>query len=216
MFDSILFKDIEFYDKNKTGELLSRISNDISTVYSVCTDNISIFMQSSLQLLGSLALLWFLSWKLTLFIIVLTPLVTLIIFRLIKKMKDIQKQYSNNVAFSTALATEVFSNIRVVRSFSNEMVESRNYGGLLGKVFSTGRRKHMLSGIMVLIITFFINVLLMVVLYFGGRLVIDGQLSIGDLTSFVLYSISLTISFSSVSGTVNRFISAIGISEQLF
>jgi ABC-type multidrug transport system fused ATPase/permease subunit len=119
LFDRLLDKDIAYYDQNKTGELLSRLGNDIATVYSVCSDNTSILLRNGIQFLGSLVLLWVLSWKLTLFILVLTPIISFAILQLMKTMKKIQKAYSNNMAFTTSLATEVFSNIRVVRSFAN-------------------------------------------------------------------------------------------------
>ena len=69
---------------------------------------------------------------------------------------------------------------------------------------------------MLLITTIFANTLILVILYFGGSLVISGDLSIGDLTSFVLYTITLTIGFASVSGIINQLISAIGICEHIF
>lgn len=77
-------------------------------------------IRNFLQFLGSLVLLWLISWKLTLFILVLTPIISFVVLLIIKQMKKLQKQYSNKMAFTTSLATEVFSNIRVVRSFSNE------------------------------------------------------------------------------------------------
>ena len=64
---------------------------------------------------------------------------------------------------------------------------------------------------MLLIMTIFANTLILIILYFGGKLVIDGNMSIGDLTSFVLYTITLTVGFASVSGIVNQVISALGI-----
>jgi len=64
---------------------------------------------------------------------------------------------------------------------------------------------------MLLIMTIFANSLILVILYFGGELVMDGDLSIGDLTSFVLYTITLTVGFASVSGIANQVISAMGI-----
>jgi ABC-type multidrug transport system fused ATPase/permease subunit len=95
-------------------------------------------------------------------------------------------------------------------------MESRNYDGLLEKVYQTGRKKHILYGIMLLIITVFANTLILIILYFGGQMCIDGDLTIGNLTSFVLYTISLTVGFASVSGIVNQLISAMGICEHLF
>ena len=122
LFDKIIEKDIAYYDKTKTGELLSRLGNDITTVYSVCSDNLSMIIRNFLQFLGSLIFLWLISWKLTLFILVLTPIITFVVLIIIKYIKKLQKEYSNNIAFASSLATEVFGNIRVVRSFSNEKV----------------------------------------------------------------------------------------------
>lgn len=77
-------------------------------------------IRNFLQFVGSLLLLWVISWKLTLFILVLTPVISFAVLIVIKQMKKLQKMYSNNMAFTSSLATEVFGNIRVVRSFSNE------------------------------------------------------------------------------------------------
>jgi ABC-type multidrug transport system fused ATPase/permease subunit len=91
LFDRILEKDIAYYDRTKTGELLSRLGNDIGTVQSVCSDNLSMLVRNLLQFLGSLAFLWVISWKLTLFIIVLTPVISLVILLVIKFIKKYQK-----------------------------------------------------------------------------------------------------------------------------
>jgi ABC-type multidrug transport system fused ATPase/permease subunit len=173
-------------------------------------------LRNLLQFLGSLVFLWVISWKLTLFIIVLTPIISFVLLLIIKVIKKHQKEYSNNLAFATSLATEVFGNIRVVRSFASETSESRNYAGLLAKVFEVGRKKNVYYGVMLLIMTIFANGLILSILYFGGELVIEGQLSIGDLTSFVLYTITLTIGFASISGIMNQTVSAIGICEHIF
>lgn len=69
---------------------------------------------------------------------------------------------------------------------------------------------------MLLTMTLFGNFLILSILYFGGRLTIAGDLSIGDLTSFVLYTVTLTVGFSSVSGIINQIVSALGVCETLF
>jgi ABC-type bacteriocin/lantibiotic exporter with double-glycine peptidase domain len=90
-------------------------------------------------------------------------------------------------------------------------MERKNYNTLLSKVFLVGKKKNILYGIMLFVMTIFANLLILSILYFGGQLVIDDELSIGDLTSFVLYTITLTIGFASLSGIMNQTISAIGI-----
>ncbi len=69
---------------------------------------------------------------------------------------------------------------------------------------------------MLLAMTLFGNLLILSVLYFGGQLTIDGELSIGNLTSYVLYAVTLTVGFASISGIVNQIVSALGVSEKIF
>lgn len=90
MFDKLLAKDISYYDKNKTGELLSRLGNDISTIYSVCSDNLSVLFRSIIQFIGSLVLVWLISWKLTVVTLIIT-LSSLGIIFLFKYTKKYQK-----------------------------------------------------------------------------------------------------------------------------
>lgn len=69
---------------------------------------------------------------------------------------------------------------------------------------------------MLLVMTLFGNFLILSILYFGGDLTINGQLSIGDLASYVLYTVTLTVGFASVSGIINQIVSALGVCEHLF
>jgi len=99
----------------------------------------------------------------------------------------------------------------VVRSFSNEISEHQNYSHLLQKTYATGRKRALIYAIMLLTMTLFGNFLILSILYFGGKLTIAGDLSIGDLASFVLYTVTLTVGFSSVSGIINQIVSALGV-----
>ena len=83
---------------------MSRLGNDIATVYSVCSDNFSMLVRNFLQLIGSIVLLWFISWKLTLAIVLLIPVISFLVLFIIKKMKEIQKKYSDGVAQTSSLA----------------------------------------------------------------------------------------------------------------
>lgn len=82
---------------------------------------------------------------------------------------------------------------------------------MLQKTYTTGRKRALIYAIMLLMMTLFGNFLILSILYFGGQLTIDGELSIGDLASFVLYTVTLTVGFSSVSGIINQIVSALGV-----
>lgn len=119
LFSKLVEKDIAYYDKNKTGELISRLTSDVTVVESAASDNLSMLLRNLLQFFGSLFFLFLISWKLTVLIIILTPIISFSILFIIRILKKYQKEYQNNLAFANALANEVFGNIRVVKSFAN-------------------------------------------------------------------------------------------------
>lgn len=216
LFAALIKKDVSYYDKNKTGELISRLTSDVSIVESAASDNISILLRNLIQFLGSLVFLFVISWQLTSLIVVITPIITFVVFFVVRILKKLKKEYQNNLAFANSLANEVFGNIRVVKSFSNEGTECFNYEHLLEKTYTTGRKQAFFYGIMLLVMTLCLNLLILSILYFGGELSIKGELTIGNLASFVLYTVTLTAGFASVSGIINQIVSALGVCERLF
>lgn len=174
LFTKLVGKDISYYDQNKTGELISRLTSDITVVQSAASDNLSMLIRNLLQFLGSLVFLFIISWKLTTLIIILTPIISFAMLFIIKIMKKYSKEYQNNLAFANSLANEVFGNIRVVKSFSTQNIEYNNYSELLLKTYTTGKKKALLYAIMLLSMTLFGNGLILSILYFGGELTISG------------------------------------------
>lgn len=84
-------KDISYYDKNKTGELISRLTSDVSTVEGAASDNVSILLRNLIQFFGSLVFLYVISWQLTTFIIIVTPIISFAIIAIIKISKRLKK-----------------------------------------------------------------------------------------------------------------------------
>jgi ABC-type multidrug transport system fused ATPase/permease subunit len=84
-------KDISYYDKNKTGELISRLTSDVSTVEGAASDNISILLRNLIQFFGSLVFLYVISWQLTTFIIIVTPIISFAIIAIIRISKRLKK-----------------------------------------------------------------------------------------------------------------------------
>lgn len=142
-------------------------------VQSAASDNISIFLRSLIQFLGSLIFLWFISWKLTLFMLIATPIFSVFILLFIRSMKKYKKLYQDSLAKANSLASEVFGNVRVVKSFATEQKENDHYQGFMKTVLQTGRKEACLYGGMLFMMMIFANGLVLSVLYFGGSLVIN-------------------------------------------
>ena len=91
LFQNLMEKDINYYDVNKSGELVSRLTSDIGVVENAASDNISMFLRSIIQLVGSIAFLWVISWPLTLCIVIATPLISIFILLIVRVAKRLKK-----------------------------------------------------------------------------------------------------------------------------
>lgn len=93
LFSKLVSKDIEFFDHNRSGELISRLTSDISVIQSGASDTISILLRNLIQFIGSLGLLWFISWKLTLLLIAVIPPFVILVGVFIVQYKKYTKIY---------------------------------------------------------------------------------------------------------------------------
>ncbi|CAD8129534.1 unnamed protein product [Paramecium sonneborni] len=216
LFQSLILKDIEFFDSNRSGELISRLSSDISVINKGTNNSISTVLKNAIQVIGSLILLCFISWRLTLVLFCVIPPSVIIAIIFVKKYKQLRKEYQQSIAYSTQIASEVLSNMRIVRSFSTEERESNSYKKANQDVYYFGNKLAILGSQFMAIGIVLAYSVILAILYYGGSLVIDGQSTIGDLSSFVLYTLTMTISLLSLSGTMNEMISAAAVSEKIF
>ena len=216
LFQNLMEKDINYYDVHKSGELVSRLTSDIGVVENAASDNISMFLRSIIQLIGSVAFLWVISWPLTLCIVIATPIISILILLIVRIAKRLKKEYQDKLADANSLATELFGNIRIVKSFATETKEYEHYKDYINKTYLVGKKQALVYGGMLFAMMIFGNGLVLGVLYYGGHLVITGDLSIGGLTSYVLYTITLTVGITSASAVLNQIISALGVCEKIF
>ena len=172
---------------SRTGELMSRITGDASTLQNIVTTTFIDLLFNLLTFIGMFAFIIYINWKLTCLIIIVLPFVGMLLSYAGKKLRAAGHNVQEHLADITATAQEAFSAVRVVRSFANEDEELErfrvagqgNYDALLKAVS--------VQGVLAGVIEVFLIFALAVVFWFGGRSVIDGELTPGDLVSFTGY-----------------------------
>lgn len=215
LFSKLLHKDLEFYDSNRTGDLLSRIGSDITVINYSASENFSLIIKNFITFFVSFSVLFYLNTKLTLFILIVVPPIVFSVIFFRKYFRRLSKEYQNSIADSSGLASEIFSNIRVVKSFSTEKSEETKYADKIAYSYTVARKKALISGILSLVITFCAYLAVLFVLWIGGMEVLNGKMSSGELSSFILYTITLSASVISL-GKVNQLINATAVSEKIF
>lgn len=216
LYAHLQFLSIKFYTDRRVGELVSRISSDVTVVRTVLTGNISTLLQQSLTLLGSIGIMFWLNWRLTLFIVVLMPIIVGVGFVLGSAIRRMSTRFQDEIAGATVVAEEVFQNIREVKSFVREAYEIRRYNRAIEVAFRAAVKLLTVRSIFGPIIGFFAFAGLALILWFGGREVLDGRLSAGDLIAFLIYGLTVAGSFAGLINLYSQFQEALGATKRVF
>ncbi|XP_028023411.1 antigen peptide transporter 1 isoform X2 [Balaenoptera acutorostrata] len=216
VFRAVLRQETEFFQKNQTGAITSRVTEDTSTMSESLSSQLSLllwYLGRGLCLLG--LMLWG-SPSLTMVTLLALPLLFLLPKKLGKWHKVLAAQVQESLAESSQVAIEVLSAMPTVRSFANEEGEAQKFRQKLHEM-KTLNQKEALAYAVNLWTTNISGLLLKVgILYFGGQLVTSGSVSSGHLVTFVLYQIQFTTAVEVLLSTYPRVQKAVGSSEKIF
>jgi len=179
---------LSFFAKRRTGEILSRLMNDVSVIQTTVTETP---IDSAKQLVtfgGGVAFLLVMNWRLCLLILMLLPLLVLVARLFGKRLKALSTAIQDQTASTTTLVEEVLSGIRVVKSFVQTRREEARFASQVRTALETTLRRAAVLAVFVPTITLLTFAAAAAVLWYGGRQVIEGTVSPGDLFAFVLFA----------------------------
>jgi ABC-type multidrug transport system fused ATPase/permease subunit len=127
LFEKITTLDISFFDENNTGDLVSRLTSDTAAIQSCLSVNVSIGLRSLAQVLISIIILGLMSWKLTLVLLGIVPILLLVSVGYGRYTKKLSKDYQDALAAAAESASESMSNARIMRAYSSEEMETSRY-----------------------------------------------------------------------------------------
>lgn len=213
---SIIRQEIAFFDRTRTGDLVTRLSNDTTLIGMSLTQNISDGLRSSIAVLGGVGMMFYTSPQLCLVGLGVVPPVAVVSFFFARKLKIVAADVQTRLAHTSAIAEEQFSNMRTVRAFGKEDYEKSRYmeglSALLERINSETKLKALFfgcsgaSG----------NVIVLSVLYYGGVLMSQGQLTVGSLSSFLLYAAYVGISIGGLGSFFTEAAKAVGASKKVW
>ncbi len=216
LFASILDQDISFFDRSRVGDILSRLSSDTEQVQRALTINISVALRYLLQVLGGTILMCVISVKLTLVILLLIPLLVFGSIFWGRKLRRLSKQMQQEIGEATVVAEEAISAVRTVRMFAGDTYENTKFAKTIHTALKTGEARARLAAMFSSSMVFLMHSAIAIVVWYGGSLVLNGALTIGDLTGFLLYCVIVAVSFGFLASTWVEFLQAVGASERIF
>ncbi len=216
VFEHLNRLGLRFFSEQRTGDLTSRLTNDVGSVRDAVTNALVEMLTQTLSLVGSVALMLALNWRLTTIVFVVVPAVTLAARYFGIKIRRLARMVQEHLGETTAIAEESIQAIRVVKAFVREPHEIRRYNEAVEELFETSRRRVWISAIFGTSIGIMFMTALVGIFWFGGTEVLAGRLSAGDLVAFIFYAFNIARSVGGITRLYGTFNSAAGASERIF
>ncbi|KAG5027914.1 ABC transporter B family member 25 [Glycine soja] len=216
LFSHLVNQEIAFFDVTRTGELLSRLSEDTQIIKNAATTNLSEALRNFSTALIGLSFMFATSWKLTLLALAVVPVLSIAVRKFGRYLRELSHKTQAAAAVASSIAEESFGAIRTVRSFAQEDYETTRYSEKVNETLNLGLKQAKVVGLFSGGLNAASTLSVIIVVIYGANLTIKGYMSSGDLTSFILYSLSVGSSISGLSGLYTVVMKAAGASRRVF
>ena len=207
---------LDFYATRRVGDLVSRLSSDVTQMRTVLTNTVTSLLSQMLTLVGSVAILVSMNPRLALFILGLAPFIIVIAFVFGSRIQKGSTRIQDQLADSTVVAEEGLQGIRVVKSFGREKFETSRYNGAMEKTFSASLRMAVYNSLFSSLMMFLGFGSIAAIVWYGGSEVIAGRLTVAMITGFLIYGISIAGSLGGLGGLWGQFSAALGGVKRVF
>lgn len=216
VYSHLLTLSPEYYDKTRTGDILSCLTNDTTVLQTVVGSSVSIALRNTLLLVGGVIMLIITSPKLTGFIAFVVPAVVIPILWFGKKVRRLSRLTQDKVAILNSRAEEGIMAIKVIQAYTQEELEAEHFHQDVENSYKTAMDRVKLRGMLTAMVIILIFGAITFVLRIGGHDVIAGKMSPGELSSFVFYSIIVAGAVGAISDVAGTLQRAAGSTERLF
>ena len=216
VYDRIVRLPVPFFDGRRTGEITSRLTSDAVVVQSTVSSSAAQALSQGITLVGGVVLLVVISPVLSLTVLTFLPVVIIAAAFFGRRLRRVSTSFQDEIAEANALADESIASIRVVKWFTAEDEAASRYDATITKSYAVALRRARLRALFVPFVTFIAFGTLAVVLWVGGRLVLSGELTPGELVSFLLYTLIVAGAIGAFTGLYSELQEALGASQRIF
>ena len=204
-----------YYETVMTGDVLSRINTDTTLVLTVVSSTVSVALRNLLILAGGLALMMFTSVKLTLLALLIVPVVVVPTLALGRKLRSVSRENQDRIAESSASASEILLSLQTVQANTHEDASRSQFNSIVARSVRSAFRRIRIRAAMTILIILLAFCGVVAVVWNGTLDVQAGQMSAGDLTQFVIYSVMVAGSVAALSEVWGELVRAAGATERL-
>lgn len=215
VYSKLVRLPMSFFDKRRTGELISRITADVSQLQDTFSTTLAELFRQIVTLVAGIGFLLFNTPKLTLFMLATFPVLVLIAMVFGRFIRNLSKKTQDELAAANVIVEETLQSISTVKSFVGEAYESARYGKGLHGVVAVALTTAKYRGAFISFIIFALFGGIVAVMWYGASLVAEGSMSVGELVSFVLYTTFIGGSIAGLGDIYSQVQKAIGSSERV-
>ena len=205
----------EFFEKTMSGEILSRLNTDTTLVLTVISSSFSIAIRSILLLFGGLIMLIVTSPKLTMMTLILVPLVLVPVLILSQRLKVLSRENQDQMARGAGNISEVLLAVSTIQANNHETQSQMRFNELSDSYLKSANQRITIRGLLTMLIISLVFSAVSIVIWIGVRDVFSGTISAGELTQFVIYSVMVGGTVSSLSEVWGELLRASGATERL-
>lgn len=203
------------FDKEGSGALVSRMTNDTAVVKAFITDNLAGLVTGAISIVGAVGFLIYLNWKMTLIILGAMPIAALVLVPIGRFMSRLSRKTMDENAAFTGILSRVLSEIRLVKSSNAEEREFQAGKSAIGRLQAFGVREGAAMAVVSPIMSLVLMSILVLVIGYGGSQVASGALTTGDLVAFILYTFQVIMPVAMISQAITQLQKARGATESI-
>jgi subfamily B ATP-binding cassette protein MsbA len=216
LFDRVIRLPVPFFDGRKTGDITSRLTTDSLVVQDVVSASLGRALSQGITLIGGVVLIILISPLLSLSVLTFLPIIIIAAAVFGRKLRVMSRGYHDQLAVANGLAEEAISAVRVVKWFDAEERIAEDYDREVTEAYRIAYRRARTRALFGPLVTFVGFSTLAVVLWAGGRLVLSGSLTPGELVTFLLYTLTIAGAIAAFTGLYGEIQEALGASQRIF
>jgi ATP-binding cassette, subfamily B, bacterial len=215
VFDHLLTLDSAFFDTHRVGELTSRLNGDVATIRGAVGWTLASTLRNILTLGGAVVLMFLTSPYLALAVVIVAPALTIPMVVVGRRLRRMSRKAQDAIAEMSAMATEALGATKTIKSFTQEPEQSHQYASRAEESYEAETTRVIARAALAGAMTFTATAALVVLVWWGARAVIDGQVTAGQLAQFMIYALMASNAISSLSETAGTVQSVAGATERI-
>ena len=216
VFSHIVGQSPAFFEKNHTGEIQSRLTTDTTLIKTVVGSTVSIALRNAFTLVGAVSMLIYTSPRLSALVLIAIPIISLPLLLFGRLVRRLSRKSQDTLADTNVFAGEALSFIQTVQAFTHEDADRDRYRNVVEVAFSAARQRLMARAGLTALVIFLVFAFIVGILWVGAQGVLEGTMSSGLLSQFVLYALFSAMSMAALTEVWGEIQLAAGAAERLF